>query len=116
MEQGRLREAETIADGVMGLEQLTLLMKLPALTVLATVRARLGEADADELLARALTDALATGEPQYVTPARFGLIEAAWLAEDSGALRAGLAEMARMDLAKFDPWEIGDFVPLGAAN
>ena len=109
MEQGRLREAETIADGVMGLEQLTLLMKLPALTVLATVRARLGEADADELLARALTDALATGEPQYVTPARFGLIEAAWLAEDSGALRAGLAEMARMDLAKFDPWEIGDF-------
>jgi DNA-binding CsgD family transcriptional regulator/tetratricopeptide (TPR) repeat protein len=109
LEQGRLREAETIASGVMKLEQLTLLMKLPALTVLATVRARLGEEDAPELLARALKDALATGEPQYVTPARFGLIEAAWLSGDETALRAELAEMARMDLEKFDPWEISDF-------
>ena len=109
MEQGRLREAETIARGVMGLERQTLLMKLPALTVLGTAHARLGEDDAAELLARALKDALATGEPQYVTPVRFGLIEAAWLAEDSEAFRAELAEMAGMDLAKFDPWEIGDF-------
>ena len=109
MEQGRLREAETIADGVMGLERQTLLMKLPALTVLGTVRARLGEPDADELLARALRDALATGEPQYVTLVRFGRIEAAWLSEDTEAFRAELAEMAKMDLAKFDPWEIGDF-------
>ena len=109
MEQGRLREAETIAKGVMGLEQLTLLMKLPALTVLGTVRARLGEEDASELLARALKDALATGEPQYITLVRFGLMEAAWLAEDSAALRGELAEMAKMDIAKFDPWEIGDF-------
>jgi DNA-binding CsgD family transcriptional regulator/tetratricopeptide (TPR) repeat protein len=109
LEQGRLREAETIARGVMGLEQLTLLMKLPALTVLATVRARLGEEGAPELLARALKDALATGEPQYVTHARFGLIEAAWLADDEAALRAELSEMARMDLDKFDPWEIADF-------
>ena len=44
MEQGRLREAETIAQGVMGLERLTLMMKLPALTVLGRVRVRLGEA------------------------------------------------------------------------
>jgi DNA-binding CsgD family transcriptional regulator/tetratricopeptide (TPR) repeat protein len=109
MEQGRLREAETIASGVMGLEQLTLLMKLPALTVLGTVRARLGEDDAPELLARGLEDALATGEPQYITLVRFGLIEAAWLAENSGTLRAELAEMVRMDIGKFDPWEIGDF-------
>ena len=57
MEQSRLREAETIARGVIGLERPTLVMKLPALTALATVRARLGEADADEPLARALKDA-----------------------------------------------------------
>jgi DNA-binding CsgD family transcriptional regulator/tetratricopeptide (TPR) repeat protein len=109
LEQGKLREAETIASGVMGLPQLTLLMKLPALTVLATVRARLGEKDAPELLARALNDALATGEPQYITLVRFGRIEAAWLAGDEAALRAELAEMAQMDLEKFDPWEIADF-------
>ena len=62
MEQGRLREAETIAQGVMSLERLTLVMKLPALTVLGRVRVRLGEPDGPALLERALRDALATGE------------------------------------------------------
>ena len=43
MEQGRFREAETIANGVMDLERLPLVMHLPALTVLGRVRVRLGE-------------------------------------------------------------------------
>ncbi len=53
IEQGRLREAETIARGVMRLERLTLVMRLPALTVLGRVRVRLGEPDGPALLEQA---------------------------------------------------------------
>ena len=72
MEQGRLREAETIAEGVIGLERLTLVMRLPALTVLGRVRVRLGASDGTALLERALEDALATGEPQNINPSASG--------------------------------------------
>jgi DNA-binding CsgD family transcriptional regulator len=108
MEQGRLREAETIARGVMSLERLTLVMQLPALTVLGRVRVRLGEADGPDLLQQALNGGLATGEPQRIVPVRFALVEAAWLAEDLGACHAQLIELATMKLDNFDPWELGE--------
>ena len=85
MEQGRLRDAETIATGVLKLERLTLLMKLPALIVLARVRIRLGASDAQDLGAKALQDAMATDESQYLVPALFSLVEAAWLNDKPGA-------------------------------
>jgi DNA-binding CsgD family transcriptional regulator len=108
MEQGRLREAETIARGVLALEQLTLVMRLPALTVLAKVRMRLGEKDASALLAQALAQATATGEPQNIAPVRFALVEAAWLADDLPKCREHLAQLESMDLDNFDPWELGE--------
>jgi DNA-binding CsgD family transcriptional regulator len=109
MEQGRLREAETIAAGVMRLERLTLVMHLPALTVLGRVRVRLGEPDGPELLQRALGDALATGEAQNIVPVRFGLVEAAWLAGDLHACCEQMAALAEMEVAGFDPWKLGEF-------
>jgi ATP/maltotriose-dependent transcriptional regulator MalT len=108
MEQGRLREAEAIARGVMSLERLTLVMHLPALTVLGRVRVRLGEADGPELLQQALKEGLATGEPQRIIPVRFGLAEAAWLAEDLPACQQQLHELAAMEVDRFDPWELGE--------
>ena len=108
MEQGRLREAETIAQGVMGLERLTLVMKLPALTVLGRVRVRLGEPDGIQLLERALQDALATSEPQYIIPIRLGLVEAGWLRTDLDACNAQLITFTEMNLDTFDPWELGE--------
>jgi DNA-binding CsgD family transcriptional regulator len=109
MEQGRLREAETIAKGVMRLERLTLVMRLPALTVLGRVRVRLGESDGRALLERALSDAVATEEAQNIVPVRFGLVEAAWLVEDRRACQEQMMALAELDLAGFDPWELGDF-------
>ena len=109
MEQGRLREAETIASGVMGLQRLTLVMQLPALTVLGRVRMRLGEPDGPDLLQRALQDGLATGEPQYIFPARLALAEAAWLADDEGACHTQLEALAAMPLGSSDPWELGEY-------
>ncbi len=108
MEQGRLREAETIAQGVMGLESLTMIMHLPALTVLGTVRMRLGEPDGLPLLQRALEEGMATGEPQRIVPVRLALAEAAWLSEDLSASRAQLIAIAAMELDNFDRWELGE--------
>ncbi len=108
MEQGRLRDAETIAQGVLGLEKLTLVMRLPALTVLAKVRTRLGEKDGRSLIEQALRQALPTGEPQRIVPVRFARAEACWLAEDDDGCRAELALLDAMDLKNFDPWELGE--------
>jgi DNA-binding CsgD family transcriptional regulator/tetratricopeptide (TPR) repeat protein len=108
MDQGRLREAQSIARGVLAMEHQTLVMKLPSLSVLSTVHARLGEDDADELLQRSLKDALATGEPQHIMPVRISRAEAAWLAGDLDACRVELKELVQLGLDKFDPWELGE--------
>ncbi len=108
LKQGRLREAETMARGVLALQNQTLIMKLPALSVLAAVSAKLGGEEAAGLLQRALDDALATGEPQHIMPVRIARAEAAWLAEDLEACRAELRELERMGLDTFDPWELGE--------
>lgn len=79
LEQGRLSDAEAIAAGVQDLENQTLLMKLPALSVLAKVRSRMGAVDAKTLLESALQNAIATDENQYIIPLRLSLIEHAWL-------------------------------------
>jgi DNA-binding CsgD family transcriptional regulator/tetratricopeptide (TPR) repeat protein len=108
MEQGRLHEAETIARGVMGFDRLTLVMKLPALIVLARVSVRLGRPDSTELLHRSLNDALATGEPQNIVPARFGIIEAAWLNQDYGVAQEHLAAIVALGVDNFDSWKLGE--------
>jgi len=108
MEQGRLRDAETIARGVLKLDRLTLLMKLPALIVLARVRLRLGEPDAPELGAKALQDAMATDESQYIVPALFGFIEAAWLNDRPQAAAEHLERLAGLGAAQMHPWNIGE--------
>ncbi|HEV2898145.1 MAG TPA: AAA family ATPase [Pseudaminobacter sp.] len=108
MEQGRFREAETIAQGVMNLERLPVVTHLPALTVLGRVRVRLGEPDGPALLQQALQEGLPTGEPQRIIPVRLALAEAAWLAEDLSASHKQLTALAAMDLGNFRPSDIGE--------
>ena len=108
MEQGRLREAEVIAAGVLGLDRLTLVMKLPSRIVLGKTRARLGRPDGQSLLNIALGDALATGEPQNITPVRLALAELEWLSGDVETARMHLQELGKLDVAVFDPWELGE--------
>lgn len=104
LDQGRFREAEAIARGVMARDQLPMVMHLPALTVLATVRMRLGEGDAPALLDRALAEALVTGEAQRIIPVRLALAEAAWLTEDMAAAQRQLALLAGTRLDDFQPY------------
>ncbi|MCA1492139.1 AAA family ATPase [Ensifer sp. NBAIM29] len=108
MEQGRFREAETIAQGVMNLERLPMVMHLPALTVLGRVRTRLGEPGSSTLLQQALREGLATGELQRIVPVRLALTEAGWLAEDCNASHAQLTALAAMDLDHFRAWDYGE--------
>jgi len=108
LEQGRLREAETIARGVIGMERLPVVMHLPALTILGRVRSRMGQPGAREALDKALVEALPTGEPQRIMPVRLALIEAEWLAEDLDAARGQIGALLNIDLSGLRPWDVGE--------
>ncbi len=108
MEQGRLEDAETISQGVIGLEQLTLLMKLPALTVLARSQLRLGRTSYGKYLSQSLENSFATDELQYIIPARFGAIEAAWLHGNANAAYTQLKWLSELDKENMDHWRAGE--------
>src|SRR5690606_28979981 len=79
LEQGRLRDAEAIASGVLELPHPTLAMRLPAASVLARVRMRRSMTKAREALTEVLAQATATDEAQHIVPARLALVEHYWL-------------------------------------
>jgi DNA-binding CsgD family transcriptional regulator len=108
MKQGRLRDAEAIANGVIKLDRLTLLMRLPALQVLARTRMRLDDATASELMSQALHDAIATDELQHIVPARFTLIEAAWLDGHPGHAAEHLKYLLSLDHNDRHVWDKGE--------
>lgn len=108
MDQGRLQDALTIAQGVIDREKLTLLMKLPAGLVASRTRLRLGEADAVANLSGVLNDALATDELQHVVPARLGLIEAAWLLDLPDVATEHMDALLALSEADRHPWNNGE--------
>jgi tetratricopeptide (TPR) repeat protein len=108
MKQGRFRDAEAIAKGVVGIERLTLLMRLPALQVLAKTNLRLGNNEAAEMTKQSLEDALATDEFQHIVPARLTLIEAAWLQDDPQTARSHLNYLLSLDNSERHPWDLGE--------
>ena len=108
LEQGRLEDAATIAAGVMKLERLTLLMHLPGLIVLAKAHMRLGKTDAADLLQRALEEAMATDELQYVVPVRLALVEFGWLNDDCARAEAQLTVLNDAGADAMHPWNLGE--------
>ncbi len=108
LDQGRFQEAERIARSVLEREKLTLLMRLPALKVLATARLRMGEPDAHDLIGRAWTGAVATDELQHVVPARLIHIEAGWLNEAPGEAMPHLEALMQLSSADRHPWNNGE--------
>jgi DNA-binding CsgD family transcriptional regulator len=109
MEQGRLRDAETIAEGVLKIDRLTWVVRLPALIVLARVKVRLGDSSAQEWTSQALHDALARDETQYILPAYFCLVEAAWLGDKRDTAVAHLQSIAAIDISEMHKWQVGEF-------
>ncbi|MEZ5774670.1 MAG: AAA family ATPase [Hyphomicrobiaceae bacterium] len=108
IDQGRFHEAETISRGILAIERLTLIMRLPALIVRGKAALRLGRPDTSQVLGEALRDALATGEQQYIVPARLSIVERAWLGGDESTAHGELAALARLNVEGFDPWELGE--------
>ena len=104
LEQGRLEDAQTISQGVLGLDKLTLLMKLPALIALARSQLRLGTAGCEQRVSQALENAMATDELQYIIPARFSAIEAAWLNGNKAVALTHLQWLTELDASYLDHW------------
>lgn len=108
VEQGRLADAEKIASGVLILDRLTLLMKFPARSALAKVKMRTGHPDAKEALSETLDHALGIEEIQYIIPARFALIEHAWLHDLPQQVGIQVQKLTEVDAALFNPWLEGE--------
>lgn len=105
--QGRLEEAETLARASLAEEGSTELMRLPARTVLASLRSLLDSDDALERLTEVLEQALATNEQQRLTPARLALIRHHYLRDELDAARQQLQALTDFGHAVLRPWDAG---------
>ena len=110
MHQGRLREAEAIARSVVAMSDRSLVERLPALSALARIRVRTGDASAPGLLQQALAQASATQEVQHIAPVRLALVEAAWLCGDVTGMRTQLENICALSDASPDPWKCGEML------
>ncbi|HEV7914632.1 MAG TPA: LuxR C-terminal-related transcriptional regulator, partial [Albitalea sp.] len=108
LEQGRLDDAERIADEVLATPRLTAVMRLPALTVRARVHMRRASPDASRLLDEALALAVPTGEVQRVAPLVTAQAEDAWLRDDPAACLAALRRLDDLPGAGVNAWEAGE--------
>lgn len=108
MEQGRLKDADTITRSVMERAPRTLVVRLPALLVQARTRMRMCAPDAAALMEQAFADAMATDELQHVVPARLTLIEHAWLTDAPGAASEHLDALMQLAAEDRHPWNMGE--------
>ena len=113
MKQGRFRDAEAIANGIVNIERLTLLMRLPALQVLAKTKMRLGDPKAGQMVQQSLKDAVAVDELQHIVPARLTLVESAWLDDDVDGAREHLDYLLSLENSDRHPWDLGEVVIWG---
>ena len=84
------------------------LSRIPALCVLALVRARRGEPDVRPLLDDALALAEPTQQLQHMAPVAAARAEAAWLEGDSNAIDAPTRATFERALQAHDPWTLGE--------
>jgi ATP/maltotriose-dependent transcriptional regulator MalT len=105
LDQGRLEEARTIAQGALAIKKLTAVMRVPALTYLAIAQSHLGDENAALLLDQALALALDLKEPQNIIPVRLGLLGHHVLASDHARARDVLKTLIAGEPTTFSPWD-----------
>lgn len=108
MEQGRLKDAVTMARAITEREDLTLVVRLPALLVQARAAMRLAAPEASRLMEQAYADAMATDELQHIVPARLTLIEHAWLTGNTALANEHLDALFALSDGDRHPWNIGE--------
>ena len=104
LHQGRLRDAYTISEGVLASKKQNLLARLPAFSTYAKTKLRLGHQDALEVINHALSDALQTGEIQFVLPIRLMLIEFGWLQNHRDLIAEQFQALAKVDYGQLHIW------------
>lgn len=108
LDQGRWTDAAASAAFVAHYAHGESMSRIPALCVLALVRARRGDQDVWPLL----DEALALGEPtrqfQHIAPVAAAKAEAAWLEGNSGAIDAATRATFERAIEVRDPWTIGE--------
>jgi DNA-binding CsgD family transcriptional regulator/tetratricopeptide (TPR) repeat protein len=102
---GRWDEAASVGEELLAIAA-SPINRIPALVVLGLLRARRGEDDAWQYLDEAVLAADASGEPQWIVPARLARAEAHWLA-GSTALARVEADLGRRAAAAVSPWDCG---------
>jgi ATP/maltotriose-dependent transcriptional regulator MalT len=106
-EQGRLAEAESEAADVLRHDDNSIVVRLPSLIALATVRNRRGDSSASALLDETLALAMSTGELQRIAPIANARAEAAWLRDDLVSLRVEVMRAYPLALEADSRWDIG---------
>ena len=103
-EQGKLYQARTIAEGVLNIDRLTRLMKLPARLVLARVSSLIGDDNAIRIVSQTVEDANATEEPQHIVPAYMNRLLLAWINGDRAVAEDSLARLAAIEEDAMHVW------------
>ena len=108
LDKGEFAAAAALARQVLALPDLTLVMRLPALTVLGRTLSRQGDPDAARCLLEALQWARATDESQRLLPVLLALSEAAWQVQDMDGCRRWLDEIGQFDLSGVNAWDLAE--------
>lgn len=108
LDRGRWAEAADSAAFVVHYAHGESMSRIPALCVLALVRARRGDQDFWPLLDEALALGEPTGQFQHIAPVAAARAEAAWLEGKSEAIDAATLAMFERALETRDPWTLGE--------
>lgn len=108
LDKGEFAAAAALARQVLGLPDLSLVMRLPALTVLGRTLSRQGDEEAAPCLQEALQWAHATGESQRLLPVLLALAEAAWQVQDGECCRRWLDQIGQFDLSGVNAWDLAE--------
>jgi DNA-binding CsgD family transcriptional regulator len=107
LDQGRWSDAIDLAHQVLR-DPRTLLPRIPALVVLALIRARRGDPDCWPLLDEALALAAPTGELQHLAPVAAARAEVAWLEGRPAVVAAATTPALEVAVQQRVPWVIGE--------
>ncbi|HEY7049680.1 MAG TPA: LuxR C-terminal-related transcriptional regulator [Jatrophihabitantaceae bacterium] len=105
--RGRWDDAVADALGVLDRAGSISIGRLPALTVLGTIKIRRGDPDGHAMLVDALRVAESCGEFQRVAPLTTALAEEAWLADDTATARRLLGSLLDRSRDTTHPREVG---------
>ena len=109
-EQDHYSEAALIAQNVLEQPNQTLLMQMPARIILARANLRMEAADAEDVLAEALSNAEKIEEPQYLITLLIAQLELGVLKDDTDAAAVALKRLADMDATVFSPTKRGEYL------